>query len=83
MESLELLKPSEVARQLGVSRTWVYDAAKTGRIPAVRIGGPDGPLRFVAEDLRAWLDEPRASWRPGRRASAADVESTPMRLRSA
>jgi hypothetical protein len=27
---------------LGVSR-WVYDAARSGRIPSVRLGGQDGP----------------------------------------
>ena len=61
-----LLKPTEVAERLAVSRTWVYDAAKVGRIPAVRIGGDDGPLRFVAEDLERWLDEARRDWLPGR-----------------
>lgn len=61
-----LLKPSEVAAQLGVSRTWLYDAAKRGRIPSIRIGGEDGPLRFVPEDVDRWLDEARAAWRPGR-----------------
>ncbi|MGI8803925.1 MAG: helix-turn-helix transcriptional regulator [Solirubrobacteraceae bacterium] len=61
----ELLRPNEVARRLGVSRTWVYDAARDGRIPSVRIGGPDGPLRFVLEDLESWIDEARKSWCPG------------------
>jgi predicted DNA-binding transcriptional regulator AlpA len=28
----ELLRPADVARMLGVSRTWLYDAAKDGRI---------------------------------------------------
>jgi excisionase family DNA binding protein len=65
-----LLKPTEVARRLGVSRTWLYTAAKDGRIPSVRIGGPDGPLRFVPEDLDAWLDEARAAWRPGDTSAA-------------
>ena len=27
----ELLKPADVAARLGVSRTWLYDAARTGR----------------------------------------------------
>ena len=60
-----LLRPVEVARKLGVSRTWLYDAAKCGRIPSIRIGGPDGPLRFVEEDIDHWLDEARSAWRPG------------------
>jgi excisionase family DNA binding protein len=66
----ELLKPGEVARRLGVSRTWLYAAAKDGRIPSVRIGGPDGPLRFVPGDLDTWLNEARAAWRPGDTSAA-------------
>jgi excisionase family DNA binding protein len=62
----ELLRPAEVARTLGVSRTWLYAAAADGRIPSVRIGGPGGPVRFVREDLDQWLEEARASWTPGR-----------------
>ncbi|MDP9344409.1 MAG: helix-turn-helix domain-containing protein [Actinomycetota bacterium] len=67
----DLLRPTEVARRLGVSRTWLYDAAKTGRIPSVRIGGPTGPLRFVEDDVERWLDEARAAWRPGSSRSRA------------
>lgn len=66
-----LLKPAEVAARLGVSRTWIYDAAKSGRIPAIRLGHEDGPLRFVAEDLECWLEEARAAWQPGRRSARA------------
>lgn len=74
--SIDLLKPAEVAARLGVSRTWLYDAAKTGRIPSIRLGGGVGPLRFVPEDIERWLDDARSSWTPGRRArppSHADV----------
>jgi excisionase family DNA binding protein len=66
----DLLKPSEVARRLGVSRSWLYSAAKEGRIPSVRLGGPDGPLRFVAGDLEAWLDRARRAWLPGESIAA-------------
>jgi len=38
----------------------VYD----GRIPSVRIGGADGPLRFVPQDLDEWIDAARAAWHP-------------------
>jgi predicted DNA-binding transcriptional regulator AlpA len=55
---------------LGVSRTWLYDAAKAGRVPSVRIGGPSGPLRFVPADLDAWVDEARKAWKPGDSSSA-------------
>jgi excisionase family DNA binding protein len=63
---LSLLRPTEVANRLGVSRAWVYDAAKRGRIPSIRIGGEEGPLRFVPEDLDLWIDDARAAWTPGR-----------------
>jgi excisionase family DNA binding protein len=66
----ELLKPTEVARRLGVSRTWLYAAAKDGRIPSIRIGGPDGPLRFVPADLDAWIDHARGAWRPADTSAA-------------
>jgi excisionase family DNA binding protein len=67
---LILIKPTALAAQLGVSRTWIYDAARDGRIPSVRIGGPEGPLRFVPEDIEAWIDTARAAWRPGGRVGA-------------
>jgi excisionase family DNA binding protein len=61
----ELLKPSEIASFLGVSRSWVYAAAKAGRIPCVRLGGRDGPLRFVPRDVERWLENARRTWLPG------------------
>jgi excisionase family DNA binding protein len=64
----QLLKPSDLARRLGVSRSWLYDAAKAGRIPSIRIGGEDGPLRFVPEDIDRWIEEARAAWTQGRPA---------------
>jgi excisionase family DNA binding protein len=33
-----LLRPNDVARLLAVSRAWVYEAARTGRIPSFRLG---------------------------------------------
>jgi excisionase family DNA binding protein len=67
----QLLKPSEVARMLGVSRTWLYEAAKRGRVPCIRLGGADGPVRFVESDLIEWLERARAGWLPGE--SGADT----------
>src|SRR3954470_7444306 len=61
---VDLLKPSDVARRLGVSRSWVYDAAASGRIPCVRLGGPDGPLRFLPGDVEDWLEQARRDWLP-------------------
>jgi excisionase family DNA binding protein len=64
----DLLKPTDVARRLGVSRSWVYDAAAAGRIPCVRLGGPDGPLRFLPDEVEAWLEQARRGWLPGESA---------------
>ena len=61
----KLLKPTEVADRLSVSRAWVYEAAKVGRIPAIRMGGDEGPLRFVAQDIEDWLADARSRWMPG------------------
>ena len=61
----DLLKPTDVARRLGVSRSWVYDAAASGRIPCVRLGGPDGPLRFLPGDVENRLEQARRDWLPG------------------
>lgn len=63
--ALNLLRPNDLARRLAVSRAWVYEAAKSGRIPSVRIGGVDGPLRFVPDDIEQWLAEARRAWLPG------------------
>jgi excisionase family DNA binding protein len=86
-----LMRPNDVARLLAVSRAWVYEAARTGRIPSIRIGGDDGPLRFVPEDIERWLDAQRAEWTPGVRSGrrrpepesrAADARGQTARRRS-
>jgi excisionase family DNA binding protein len=59
-ETTDLLKPADVARRLKVSRSWVYDAAADGRLPSIRLGAPDGPLRFVPADLERWIEDARA-----------------------
>lgn len=84
----DLLNPNEIAKRLAVSRSWVYEAAKTGRIPCVRVGGDDGPLRFVLDDVEAWLERARRNWVPGesaksatrRAATTAPVKIVQMRL---
>jgi excisionase family DNA binding protein len=65
-----LLKASDVCQQLGVSRAWLYAAAGDGRIPSIRLGGPEGPLRFVQADLDAWIERARAGWQVGDSATA-------------
>jgi predicted DNA-binding transcriptional regulator AlpA len=59
MDHDELLRPAEVLRILKVSKSWLYDAAKSGRIPCVRLGGPDGPLRFERAVIQALIRQSR------------------------
>jgi excisionase family DNA binding protein len=57
---LSILKPSEVASLLRVSRAWIYQAAADGRLPSIRLGDAAGaPLRFVREDIEAWIADAR------------------------
>ncbi|MDA0161253.1 helix-turn-helix domain-containing protein [Solirubrobacter ginsenosidimutans] len=72
----DLLKPSDLAHYLSVSRSWVYEAAKAGRIPYVRLGGPDGPLRFFRDDVERWLENARREWLPGESAASAATRAT-------
>jgi excisionase family DNA binding protein len=75
----QLLKPSDLVRYLGTSRSWVYDAAKRGEIPSIRLGNPDGPLRFIEADIEAWLNEARARWQPGSPTTVTRPIPTPPR----
>ena len=75
----QLLRPAEVIDLLGVSRSWLYDAAKAGRIPCVRLGGPDGPVRFRARELEAWIEGSRMA--PPDPGTAKRTEDTPAPAR--
>ena len=61
---------------LGVSRSWLYQAAAEGRIPHVRLGSDDGPVRFVATDIEQWLAEARQRWTPGRQRPDVDARAS-------
>jgi predicted DNA-binding transcriptional regulator AlpA len=43
----------------------VYQAVADGRLPHLRLGSPDGPVRFVAVDIDAWVEAQRMAWAPG------------------
>lgn len=47
-----LITVKELMRLLGVSRSWVYDAAARGIIPSIRVGSM---LRFDMCAIRGWL----------------------------
>ena len=42
---------TDVARWLKVSRSWVYQAAESGKLPSLKIGGL---LRFDPAVVKAW-----------------------------
>ena len=60
-----LLTASQVAKRFSVSQAWVYQAVTDGRLPYRRLGRDDGPVRFVATELDAWLETQRRGWMPG------------------
>jgi excisionase family DNA binding protein len=47
-----LLKPAEAAKLLAVRPSWVYDAVRNGRLPAIRVGRH---LRFTRAQLEEWV----------------------------
>ncbi len=53
-----LLKAEEVADVLQVPTTWVYAAARDGRLPSVQCGRY---RRFDAADLDRWVAEQKAA----------------------
>ena len=53
-EDTRLLTADQVSERLGVPRTWVYARARTGRIPAVRLGRY---YRFRPQAIEAWILE--------------------------
>jgi excisionase family DNA binding protein len=54
-ERMELLTVGGGRGVAAVSDSWLYLAAQEGRIPAVRLGGEGGPVRFERAALRAYL----------------------------
>ena len=49
-----LLTADQVARILGVPKTWVYEQSRNGRIPTVTLGRY---RRYRAESIEAWVEE--------------------------
>lgn len=47
-----LLRPEEAAALLSVKTSWVYDAARTGKLPCLRVGRH---IRFTRAMLEKWL----------------------------
>lgn len=49
-----LVDASAVAKRLGVSRFRIYELARTGALPHVRIGRS---MRFDPQQLEQWIEE--------------------------
>jgi excisionase family DNA binding protein len=47
-----LLRPEQAAELLAVKTSWVYDAARTERLPCIRVGRH---IRFTRGMLEEWL----------------------------
>lgn len=52
-----LLTAPVAAELLSVRTSWVYDAARSGELPCVRLGKH---LRFLRSDLERWVAEQRS-----------------------
>jgi excisionase family DNA binding protein len=52
-----LLSAPAAAALLAVRTSWVYDAARNGELPCVRVGKH---VRFVRADLERWVADQRS-----------------------
>ncbi len=52
-----VLTAAAAAELLSVRTSWVYDAARSGELPCIRLGKH---LRFLRSDLERWVAEQRA-----------------------
>ncbi len=52
-----LLSPADVSKLLGIKRSTVYELARAGRIPSLRIGRA---VRFLRADLETWIKDQRS-----------------------
>ena len=57
---LELLSITDVCRELGMGKSWVYRRIQSGEIPSVKLGRN---IKVRREDLEAYLEAQR--YRPG------------------
>jgi excisionase family DNA binding protein len=55
---MRLLTAEDIASELQVPKSWVYRAARDGRLPSVPCGRY---VRFHPDDLAAWIDGQRAT----------------------
>lgn len=82
-----LVDVEAIAERLGVDPSWVYDRARRGIIPHIRLGRY---VRFRVSDVDAWVDSIAIPGKPGgrgydrrpnspRAAETAEGVTTPRR----
>lgn len=62
MENRILLRPTEAAAAMGISRSRMYELMASGAIPAIRIGKS---ARVPVDALREWVTTQVAATRAG------------------
>lgn len=63
----ETLTVRQVAEELGIAMTTVYLWINNGKLPAIRIGHPEGPIRIRRESLDS-LKIPTTTTTPNQQA---------------
>jgi excisionase family DNA binding protein len=72
MPRARLWNVQEAAAYLGVRPSWIYEACRARRLPVVPVGKH---LRFLQEDLDAWIAERRIEARGGAHRSSSSAVS--------
>lgn len=57
-----LLTAAAAAALLSVRTSWIYEAARNGTLPCVRLGKH---VRFLRADLEGWIAAQRGTWGNG------------------
>jgi excisionase family DNA binding protein len=55
---ISLLNADQVARMLGVPKSWVYEQSRRGRIPTVNLGRY---RRYREDAISKWIEEREAA----------------------
>jgi excisionase family DNA binding protein len=77
--SPELLRISQVAERLNVSRASVYRWIDEGRLAAIQLGGHGAPIRVGADELDEWIGHrrmPHVAVGDGRAEQVAQLRSS-------
>lgn len=56
LEAVRLYPVAKAADLISMSRTWVYEQIKEGRLPVVEFGSTRAKQRIRADDLQKFID---------------------------